>query len=464
MLESGAQSPFDDSPTMATTPHRALAIGLVVSTSLVAFEVTALITALPTASDELSGDALYGATLAAYTLANIIGLVATGEQIDRRGPRQPFLACIVTFIAGLLLASAAITMPTLLLGRVVQGLGAGGLAPVSFAVIRRVWDTAGQARMFAWTSASWILPSLIAPGLAGWTSTTVGWRWIFLGIVPFAALTGVVVSSAMARLPLTPVLTDYLRPRRLATAVRLTAGVGALIAGAQSRSLWAAGALTVIGVALALPAWRKLMPAGIGRARHGLAAILACRTLATAAFLGVDSFVPLAADRIHGASPTIQGFVIIGAALAWSGGSAIAARRRAMSVTTSATVGFVLLTISIVAITPVLSLNWPLWATFVTWGIGGFGMGLLFVPTAVTVMGYAPDGQEGELGSQINLADSLGFSLMGGFGGATVAIADRTEWPLDHALGVNFAVAVLLAAIGIGLSRRIAARPEARVS
>jgi len=183
---------------------------------------------------------------------------------------------------------------------------------------------------------------------------------------------------------------------------------------------------------------------------------LTCRTLATAAFLGVDSFVPLAADRIHGASPTVQGFVIIGAALSWSVGSALATRRRALSVTASATLGFVFLTVSILAIIPVLSESWPLWATFATWCLGGLGMGLLFVPTSVTAMSHATDGQEGELGSQINLADSLGYSLMGGIGGATVAIADRSALALDTALGVNFIVAAGLAGLGIVLARRIA--------
>ena len=90
---------------MATTPLCALAIGLVISTSLVAFEVTALITAIPAASNELNGDALYRATLAAHTLAKVFGLVATEEQIDMRSPRQSTLACILTLITGLLLAS-----------------------------------------------------------------------------------------------------------------------------------------------------------------------------------------------------------------------------------------------------------------------------------------------------------------------------------------------------------------------
>ena len=64
--------------TPFTAQQRRLAAGLVLAVMLVAFEVTSVITALPTITDELGGDSLYGVTLAVYTLANLVALVATG--------------------------------------------------------------------------------------------------------------------------------------------------------------------------------------------------------------------------------------------------------------------------------------------------------------------------------------------------------------------------------------------------
>lgn len=82
----------------ATSERRGpLAVGLVLATTLIAFEVTAVITALPTVSDELGGDSLYGATLAAYTLANIVSLVTVGGLIDSRGPRLPYAISLGLF-------------------------------------------------------------------------------------------------------------------------------------------------------------------------------------------------------------------------------------------------------------------------------------------------------------------------------------------------------------------------------
>src|SRR6476619_5059906 len=104
-----------------TRDQRVLAIGLVLGVTLVAFEVTAVITALPTITDELGGDSLYGLALAAYTLANLVALVAAGGLADRRGPSLPFLVSIATFVAGLVVAGTAPNMAVVVIGRALQG-------------------------------------------------------------------------------------------------------------------------------------------------------------------------------------------------------------------------------------------------------------------------------------------------------------------------------------------------------
>ena len=97
------------------------------------------------------------------------------------------------------------------------------------------------------------------------------------------------------------------------------AGIGALTYGAQDDRLVVAVGLGVGGIVVALPALRKLLPVGTMTAAFGLSAVIACRTLATAAFLGVDSFVPLAAHEIA-AQALLQGFLIVGGAISWTSG------------------------------------------------------------------------------------------------------------------------------------------------
>ncbi|MBU3688778.1 MAG: hypothetical protein B7C54_12340 [Acidimicrobiales bacterium mtb01] len=443
------------------TEHRGpLAIGLVLATTLIAFEVTAVITALPTVSDELGGDSLYGATLAAYTLANIVSLVAVGGLIDSRGPRLPYAISLVLFSIGLVVAALAPSMWVVLLGRLVQGIGSGGLIPVAYAVINRMWASHEQARIFAWVSAGWVLPSLVAPGLAGWMTNAFGWRSVFLSVLPLVVITATLALPAMHDPSLigTGDRSSVDNRRRIMQAVRLAAGIGALAIGLQASNPAIGVPVAAVGGILGVRAWRQLSPPGVTRASHGLAAIIACRILATAAFLGVDSFVPLAADRIHGASATVQGFVIIGAAVTWSIGSAIVSKMPRLRPDRSATIGFALIGLGVITTSLVVDSSWPLPVVFATWCFAGLGMGLLFVPTSVAAMTHAEPGRDGVIASQVNLADSVGFSLMGGLGGATVAIADRGAWTLQSALVTNFAAALLLTIVGGLLAHRIRAR------
>ncbi|MEN9646607.1 MAG: hypothetical protein RL238_3276 [Actinomycetota bacterium] len=442
----------DPSPTRLDAGQRLLATGLVLGITLMAFEVTAVVTAMPTITDELGGDSLYGLAMAVYTLANMVALVAAGEVADRRGPTVVYVASIATFIAGLAVAAAAPTMVWVVVGRVLQGAGTGGLQPLAYTLVSRAFPQERQAKMFAILSAGWVLPSLFAPLVSGWVVDTFGWRWVFLGIIPFAVAVAAMAVQPMRRFG--PVEAER-GASRIPFAVAAALGVGALATGLQMATLLPAVALSVGGVALAWWALRILLPAGVAVARTGLAAIVAARILATATFMGVDSFIPLATDRIHGARPFVQGFVIIGAAISWTGGQWARARRPIDEPGPAVRTGFIVLALGVLLVVPVLWPGWPLWATFVAWCVGGFGMGLLFNPTSVATMEYAEAGNEGKVSGQIALGDALGFSLMGGIGGATVAVADRGSLDISTALGINFAMAFGLAMLGILASRRI---------
>ena len=419
--------------------------------TLVVFEMTAVLTALPTITDELGGESLYGVALAAYTLADVVALVVTGELADRRGPRLPYVLSLTTFTIGLIVAAAAPSMGFIVLGRALQGAGTGGLAPIAYVLVKRGFPDDRQASLFAFLSAGWVLPSLVAPAFGGLITDHASWRWVFLSIVPFAVAVAALASRPMRAFG--PVAYER-SPSRVPFAMAAAGGVGALTYAAQDPRLWVAAPLALAGVVLAVPAVRRLFPPGTGTARHGLAAVIAARVLATAAFLGVDSFVPLAAHEVHGTTALTQGFLIVGGALSWTIGQMWRSRHPGRSVARATSTGFVLLAVGAVITWPVVFEGWPLWATFLTWCVGGLGMGLLFTPTSVAAMSYATDGREGAVSSQIHLADALGFSIMGGFGGGLVAIADRTSWSITGALTVCMFSAAAAALLGAFVATR----------
>ncbi|HEX6787109.1 MAG TPA: hypothetical protein VF076_07910, partial [Acidimicrobiales bacterium] len=113
------------------------------------------------------------------------------------------------------------------------------------------------------------------------------------------------------------------------------------------------------------------------------------------------------------------------------------------------TAGTVLVTVSAI----------PLWITFLTCALSGFGIGVVFNTTSVAAMGEAPAGQEGLVGSQLGVADALGFATIGAIGGAMVGVADRGVLDLAPALALVFLLASAIALVGAAVAPRVRAAP-----
>jgi MFS family permease len=437
-----------------TTHHRALAVGLIMAITLNAFEAVAVVTAMPAISSDLHGDALYGATFSAYMLASLVALVVGGEQADRRGPAAPFIVGVVLFGAGLVVAGAAPTMAVVLVGRVLQGAGSGSLGTTAYVAIGRTWSAEEQPRLFAMLASAWVVPSLFAPLAAGWITEQWSWRWVFFGLLPLVPLLVVLALRPLRRLG--PPDQPNPDPGRLPLALRLATGSALVVGGLQLAAPVPALVLVLAGVALAVPALRRLLPPGTFRALPGIPAAVAARLCVNVAFFGTDTYVPFAAVRIHGSSTLVAGLVIIGASLSWTMGAQIAARRGAgADATAKVRAGFVILAIGIAGTSAVVLAAVPLGVTFFTWAIGGFGIGVVFNTTSSTAIAQAPAGQEGLVGSQLGIADTLGFAFVGAVGGALIGVADRTSLSLGAALAMVFGLSVAAAITGARVASRV---------
>jgi len=140
----------------------------------------------------------------------------------------------VLFVAGLLIAGRAQSMAVLVLGRAVQGLGAGAVPAVAYASIGRRLPEALRPRMMAVLSSAWVVPGLFAPGVAAIVIRHAGWRWVFLGLAPLVVVTGLVALPALIRLgPPGGAGT----PRRLMDALRVAAGAALVLAGLTEQAL-----------------------------------------------------------------------------------------------------------------------------------------------------------------------------------------------------------------------------------
>src|ERR1700744_3197505 len=155
--------PTPETPTRAADEgifsrrYLAMSLGMCALILLTAFESLAVTTVMPIISRELDGRSLYALAFAAPLAVGVIGMVAAGNWSDRNGPVAALYVSAALFAGGLLIAGTAIDLPVLVVGRSVQGLGAGGATVGLYVVVARVYPPPLHPRVFAAFAAAWVV-------------------------------------------------------------------------------------------------------------------------------------------------------------------------------------------------------------------------------------------------------------------------------------------------------------------
>jgi MFS family permease len=220
-----------------SAPYRRLTLGLTLIMLGPAFETLSVATILPKIVANLGGLSLYGWSFSAYMLATLVGLILAGDEADRRGPAIPFIFGVTLFATGLALAGTASSMITFVISRGVQGFGAGIIASVVLVCVGRGYPEQLKPRMVAVLSSAWVVPGLIGPALAGLVAEFVGWRWVFLGLVPIVPLATGMVFPVLRKLTPSLKKTRSLDFHRLLATAGLVAGAGMTLTGLQVQSI-----------------------------------------------------------------------------------------------------------------------------------------------------------------------------------------------------------------------------------
>jgi MFS family permease len=434
--------------------HRSLTIGMIMIITGAAFEALAVATILPKIVGDLGGLELYGWAFSAFVLVRLVSIALTGAEVDRRGPAVPFVGGVVVFVAGLLVAGFAPSMPILIAGRAVQGFGSGVISAVVYAIIARGYDESLKPRMLAMSATAWVVPGLVGPGLAGVLVEVIGWRWIFLGLVPIPLLALFLALPSLRHLNREGARTPQME--RVFLALRQTIGAGLMMAALRFTLLPALGMLAV-GAVLAIPALRKLLPPGALRAAAGLPAAVATMGLLSMSFFGVDAFIPLLLNEVRHQSAAFAGLALTAATMAWTAGSWLLDRyARRFSRRMFATVGLVLIVVGSALALLVVRPDVPPWLGILSWGIAGLGMGMTYTTLSLVTLELAPKGQEGVSSAALQLTDSLGVAIGTGVGGAFVAAygAGNTHLAIETHYVLMIGVAMLALVTARGLATR----------
>ncbi|HZG68426.1 MAG TPA: MFS transporter, partial [Herpetosiphonaceae bacterium] len=437
-----------------------LTIGLLLTVSFVAFETLAVATILPAVVSDLGGLNLYGWAFSAFLLTQLVGIVISGLLADERGPIWPFAIGVVLFSAGLLVGGLAPSMPALIAGRALQGLGGGAISSIAYVAIGRGYPEGAKPRMLALSSTAWVVPGLVGPGIAGIMAEALGWRSVFLVLAPLPGLAALLAFPSIRRMP-AGIPSPQARAR-VVYAVVLAAGSGLVLAGIGISTLTIALACTAAGLALAIPAMRRLWPSGTLRAAPGMPAAIATMGLLNLAFFGVDAFVPLGLVDVRGTSVAFAGLALTAATITWTAGAWVQARTASrISRRLMVRLGLVVLATSFAITAAVLFPQTPLPAALIGWALAGLGMGLAYTTLGLSMLELAEPGQEGDASASLQLASVLGSGIGAGIGGTLIALMNAQGETLTRALLLQTGLMLLVIALGLaaasGLPRRVAA-------
>ena len=126
--------------------------------------------------------------LTSYLISNAIILPLSGWLSERVGRKRFYMSCVAIFTISSLCCGLAPSLGFLLVARIIQGAGGGGLAPSEQAILTDTFPPAKRGAAFALYGIAVVVAPAVGPTLGGWLTDTYSWRWIFFINVPVGIL------------------------------------------------------------------------------------------------------------------------------------------------------------------------------------------------------------------------------------------------------------------------------------
>ena len=167
------------------TTHRTLVIAAVMAAMfMIAIEATIVSTAMPQIAGQLGGLHLYSWVFAAFLLTQTATTVMFGKLADLYGRKPVMLAGIGIFVVGSVFCGFAWSMPSLIVFRLIQGVGAGAIQPVGMTVVGDLYSAQERGKIQGYLASVWGISAVLGPLAGGLIIQHFSWAWIFWINVP----------------------------------------------------------------------------------------------------------------------------------------------------------------------------------------------------------------------------------------------------------------------------------------
>lgn len=399
--------------------------GLMMGMLLAALDMTIMGSATKTIADQLHGQTIQAWVTTAYLITSTISTPLYGKLSDILGRKPMYLTAISLFLLGSLLSTFSNSMYELAAFRAVQGLGAGGLMSLVFAIIADIVSPRERGRYSGYFMAVWGTSSVLGPVIGGFFAGADkifgvdGWRWVFLVNVPVGIVALIVVAKVL-NVPHSRVnhRVDYWGASALAVTL-----VPLLIAAEQGRewgwgsgrslTMYAIGAVGLIAF-VAIERWmgdEALLPLRLFR-RPTFSLTNIVNFVMGLGMFGMMMTIPLYLQIVKGATPTESGLLT----LPMTAGILIASMGSGILISkTGRYKRFPIIGLALVSTAMFLfaqiGYDTPLWQTMLIMGLAGLGLGQCMQTLILAIQNDAPPKDMGVATSAATFFRSIGGTV-----------------------------------------------------
>ncbi|MCM3568734.1 MDR family MFS transporter [Neobacillus mesonae] len=390
-----------------------------------AIEATIVATAMPAIVADLGGFTLYSWVFSAYLLMNSVTVLIYGKLSDLFG-RKPILSLgIIIFLIGSILCGFATTMHMLIIFRLVQGFGAGAVAPIATTIVGDIYTPEERAKIQGYLSSVWGISAITGPAVGGLLVQYVSWKYVFWINIPLGILSLVGLWLFLhENIQKKKHEIDY--SGALLLTIMISSIMLLLVEGGnrwawgswQALSLSAVALVTIFGFVFQEHRAREpVMPFSIWKEKSIFIANISSLTTGIM-LIGISSFLPAFVQGVMEKTPIVAGFTLTTMSIGWPIASTLSGRLLlTIGYRKTSIIGGVFLILGSVLFVTMTAASGPIWAAIGSFLVG-VGMGLTSTAFIVSIQSTVSWDQRGIATAanmfMRNLGNTIGAALLGG--------------------------------------------------
>jgi len=379
-------------------------------------------TTLPSVVESIGGHRLLSWAFSLYLIGSVVSGTQMSVFVRRLGFRNTIVGAAITYLVGCVICGFAGNMPVFLLGRVVQGLGGGGLVSLVYLSQHQFFPNQLIPRIIASNSVVWMGASFCGPMIGGMFATYGLWR---LGFLFFALQALLFIVYAALQLQNEETQIEAKKRRVSTTNLGVLCASIVFVAFAGTLSGWLSSALFVVLGVVCLYLFilldsrieqQRMLPKSMLNLNNPVASGLLMTLVYSAALMSFVVYGPVVLTNVYGLTPLATGFVLITEAVAWSTSAIIFADKSPSAERKLILVGGVFVTIGIslqAVVVPATSVMWIVLVLVI--GCGGFGAIWGYVIRRVVESASLED--KDRASSMLPVTQQIGFALGAAYAG-----------------------------------------------